>query len=188
MARPGRGRRDLTAEQLADIHRGKTGALIRACCELGGMAAGANLTQMAALTGFGQEVGLAFQVADDLLDATGSSASWARRPGRDALLAKSTYVSLLGVARRAAEAERLVALAIARLQHSQLQAETAVRPRQLHYYTNELAAGGQAGGGRRAVKTVPAYRSRLTAYGLRLTAHGSQLTLTAYAHGSRLTR
>jgi geranylgeranyl pyrophosphate synthase len=116
--------RDLTAAQLAEIHRGKTGALIRACCELGGMAAGANPTQMSALTGFGQEVGLAFQVADDLLDATGSSAELGKTAGRDALLAKSTYVSLLGVEGARAEAERLVALAIARLQHSELQAET----------------------------------------------------------------
>ena len=116
--------RDLTAVQLAEIHRGKTGALIRACCELGGMAAGANPTQMVALTGFGQEVGLAFQVADDLLDATGSSAELGKTAGRDALLAKSTYVSLLGVEGARAEAERLVALAIARLQHSGLQAET----------------------------------------------------------------
>lgn len=115
--------RDLTAEQLAGIHRGKTGALIRACCELGGMAAGANPVQMAALTAFGQDVGLAFQVADDVLDATGSSEELGKTAGRDALLAKSTYVSLLGVDGARTEAERLVALAIARLQHSGLQAE-----------------------------------------------------------------
>ena len=115
--------RDLTTAQLAGIHRGKTGALIRACCELGGMAAGASPVQIAALTGFGQEVGLAFQVADDVLDATGSSAELGKTAGRDALLAKSTYVSLLGVEGARAEAERLVALAIARLQHSDLEAE-----------------------------------------------------------------
>jgi geranylgeranyl pyrophosphate synthase len=115
--------RDLDAGQLAEIHRGKTGALIRACCELGGMAAGANPTQMAALTGFGRDVGLAFQVADDLLDATGSSEELGKTAGRDALLAKSTYVSLLGVEGARAEAERLVAQAIARLQHSDLEVE-----------------------------------------------------------------
>ncbi|HKP29273.1 MAG TPA: farnesyl diphosphate synthase [Gemmatimonadales bacterium] len=115
--------RDLTATQLAEIHRGKTGALIRACCELGGMAAGADSAQMAALTAFGQEVGLAFQVADDLLDATGSSEELGKTAGRDALLAKSTYVSLLGVEGARVEASRLVALAIARLQHSGLETE-----------------------------------------------------------------
>jgi hypothetical protein len=124
MARPGRGRAGPDRGAARRDSPGKTGALIRACCELGGMAAGANPTQMVALTGFGQEVGLAFQVADDLLDATGSSAELGKTAGRDALLAKSTYVSLLGVEGARAEAERLVALAIARLQHSGLQAET----------------------------------------------------------------
>jgi farnesyl diphosphate synthase/geranylgeranyl diphosphate synthase type II len=116
--------KDLTTNQLAEIHRGKTGALIRACCELGGVAAGADPAQMAALRAFGQEVGLAFQVADDLLDATGSSEALGKTAGRDALLAKSTYVSLLGVEGARAEAERLVALAIARLQQSGLEPKT----------------------------------------------------------------
>jgi geranylgeranyl pyrophosphate synthase len=112
--------RDLTAEQLVAIHRGKTGALIRACCELGGIAAGAGPVEMAALTAFGHDVGLAFQVADDVLDATGSSETLGKTAGRDALLAKSTYVSLLGVDQARAEAERLVARAVARLQHTGL--------------------------------------------------------------------
>ena len=115
--------RELTLDELAGIHRGKTGALIRACCELGGMAAGADDAQMAALSAFGQDVGLAFQVADDVLDATGSSETLGKTAGRDAMLAKSTYVSLLGVEGARTEAERLVALAIARLQHSGLSAE-----------------------------------------------------------------
>ena len=88
--------RDLDAGQLATIHRGKTGALIRACCELGGIAAGAGPGQMAALTAFGHDVGLAFQVADDVLDATGSSEALGKTAGRDAMLAKSTYVSRAG--------------------------------------------------------------------------------------------
>lgn len=112
--------RDLTAEQLVAIHRGKTGALIRACCELGGIAAGAGPVEMAALTAFGHDVGLAFQVADDVLDATGSSETLGKTAGRDALLSKSTYVSLLGVEAARAEAERLVARAVGRLQHTRL--------------------------------------------------------------------
>jgi geranylgeranyl pyrophosphate synthase len=115
--------RDLDAGQLVTIHRGKTGALIRACCELGGIAAGAGAGQMAALTAFGHDVGLAFQVADDVLDATGSSESLGKTAGRDAILAKSTYVSLLGVEGASAEAERLVEQAVARLQHTGLAAE-----------------------------------------------------------------
>jgi len=115
--------RDLDAGQLATIHRGKTGALIRACCELGGIAAGAGPGQMAALTAFGHDVGLAFQVADDVLDATGSSEALGKTAGRDALLAKSTYVSVLGVEEARAEAGRLVEQAVARLQHTGLAAE-----------------------------------------------------------------
>lgn len=114
----------LDAGQLVAIHRGKTGALIRACCELGGMAAGADPARMAALTAFGHDVGLAFQVADDVLDATGSSEALGKTAGRDALLSKSTYVSLLGVEGARAEAERLVAQAVARLQHSGLVVDT----------------------------------------------------------------
>jgi len=115
--------RDLDAGQLATIHRGKTGALIRACCELGGIAAGAGPGQMAALTAFGHDVGLAFQVADDVLDATGSSEALGKTAGGDALLAKSTYVSVLGVEEARAEAGRLVEQAVARLQHTGLAAE-----------------------------------------------------------------
>ena len=115
--------RDLDAGQLATIHRGKTGALIRACCELGGIAAGAGPGQMAALSAFGHDVGLAFQVADDVLDATGSSEALGKTAGRDAMLAKSTYVSLLGVEQARAEAGRLVEQAVARLQHTGLAAD-----------------------------------------------------------------
>ncbi len=116
--------KELDIGELAAIHRGKTGALIRACCELGGMAAGADAARMAALTAFGHDVGLAFQVADDVLDATGSSEALGKTAGRDALLSKSTYVSLLGVEGARAEAERLVAQAVARLQHSGLAVDT----------------------------------------------------------------
>lgn len=112
--------RDLDAGELARIHRGKTGALIQACCELGGMAAGAGPERMAALAAFGQDIGLAFQVADDLLDATSSSSALGKTAGRDALLAKSTYVSVLGVAGARAEARRLADRAVARLQQSGL--------------------------------------------------------------------
>jgi len=99
-------RRTLTLPQLMAVHRGKTGALIRASCTLGGIAAQAAPAQVAALTSFGEDVGLAFQIADDVLDCTGTSEELGKTAGRDAALAKSTYVSLLGVddARREAEA------------------------------------------------------------------------------------
>lgn len=100
--------RQLDLARLTAVHRGKTGALIRAAVTLGGIAAGADPAMMAALRGYGEEIGLAFQVADDLLDATGSSEVLGKTAGRDAQLAKSTYVSVLGLAgaRLAAEAHR----------------------------------------------------------------------------------
>jgi geranylgeranyl pyrophosphate synthase len=99
-------RRTLTLPQLMAVHRGKTGALIRASCTLGGIAAEAAPAQVAALTAFGEDIGLAFQIADDVLDCTGTSEELGKTAGRDAALAKSTYVGLLGVdgARREAEA------------------------------------------------------------------------------------
>jgi len=117
------GRR-LDLDQLMAVHRGKTGALIQACCELGGIAAVASEQQMTALTGYGREVGLAFQIADDVLDATATTAQLGKTAGRDAALAKSTYVSLLGVEAAREEARRHADAAVASLGGSGLDAET----------------------------------------------------------------
>jgi geranylgeranyl pyrophosphate synthase len=115
-------RRTLTLPQLMDVHRGKTGALVRASCSVGGIAAGAGPAQAAALTAFGEDVGLAFQIADDVLDCTGTSEELGKTAGRDAELAKSTYVSLLGVAEARREAERLARRAVERLEGAGLPA------------------------------------------------------------------
>ena len=98
--------RSLTLAELMTVHSGKTGALIRASCTLGGIAGQAPPDQVAALTGFGDDIGLAFQIADDVLDCTGTSEELGKTAGRDAALSKSTYVRLLGIdgARREAEA------------------------------------------------------------------------------------
>ncbi|MDQ3136587.1 MAG: polyprenyl synthetase family protein [Gemmatimonadota bacterium] len=105
-------RRTLTLPQLIAVHRGKTGALIRASCILGGMAAEAGPAQVAALTAFGEDVGLAYQIADDVLDCTGTSEELGKTAGRDAALAKSTYVGLLGVDQARAEADGLARRAV----------------------------------------------------------------------------
>ncbi len=111
--------RDLKAEgkrldisQLRQVHAEKTGALIRASCLLGGLAANASREDLCALNQFGTGIGLAFQVADDLLDATGTSAELGKTPGRDVTLHKSTFVSLLGVDGSAQEANRLATKAL----------------------------------------------------------------------------
>jgi len=101
--------RQLTQKELRQVHRGKTGALMRAACVLGGMAGEATPDQIEALRAYGEEVGLAFQIADDVLDATSTSAILGKTAGRDAEMEKSTYVSLLGIdgaRREAASAAR----------------------------------------------------------------------------------
>ncbi len=109
-------RRRLPLSELIQVHRGKTGALIRAACALGGLAAEAGATQLAGLTAYGEDIGLAFQIADDVLDATGTSEELGKPAGRDAQLAKSTYVVLLGIDGARAEAQRLAQSAVAHLE------------------------------------------------------------------------
>ena len=108
--------RALALADLIAVHRGKTGALIRAACTLGAIAAEAGPTEVAALTEYGEDIGLAFQIADDVLDATGTSEELGKTAGRDAQLAKSTYVSVMGVDAARAEAERLARQAVGHLE------------------------------------------------------------------------
>ncbi|MBK9069009.1 MAG: polyprenyl synthetase family protein [Gemmatimonadetes bacterium] len=109
-------RKQLDLEGLIAVHRGKTGALIRAACVLGGMAAEAPPAAVEALAAYGQEVGLAFQIADDVLDVTGTSDQLGKTAGRDVALEKSTYVSLLGVERARDEAGALASQAVRHLE------------------------------------------------------------------------
>lgn len=88
--------RELDAEELTDLHSRKTGALLAASVRLGGLAGGADEETLQALDAYGRAIGLAFQVADDVLDATASAAELGKEPS-DLALAKSTYVSLWGV-------------------------------------------------------------------------------------------
>ncbi len=118
--------RQLPMAALEEVHHRKTGALIAASCVMGGLAAGGSSERVEALRGYGRAVGLAFQIADDVLDATGTSAQLGKTAGRDAELAKSTFVSLLGVGAARAEAERLVARAVDRLRDAGLVSPTLV--------------------------------------------------------------
>lgn len=86
---------DLAHLQL--IHRLKTGALLRASLEIGAVLGGATPAERAALRAFGEAIGLAFQIRDDLLDATASEADLGKRTGKDAGKGKITYPSLLGL-------------------------------------------------------------------------------------------
>ncbi len=105
-------------DELEAIHRGKTGALIACAAAVGGIAAGASETMVQALEGFGLRVGLAFQIADDVLDVTATSEVLGKTAGRDVALAKSTYPSLLGVEGARQRADQLVSDALALLSRS----------------------------------------------------------------------
>ena len=116
--------RQLTLPELTAVHRGKTGALMRAAVVLGGISANAGPAVARALRRYGEEIGIAFQVADDVLDATGTSEELGKPAGRDAVLAKSTYVSVLGVAAARAAAARHEQRAVAELAGVSLMSES----------------------------------------------------------------
>ena len=98
----------LTLEQLEQMHQLKTGALLRASVLLGALAGG-DLTdaQVSALDAYSTAIGLAFQVVDDVLDATADSATLGKTAGKDAAANKPTYVSILGLDASRALAEKL---------------------------------------------------------------------------------
>jgi geranylgeranyl diphosphate synthase type II len=104
------------AEQVAwleRIHRRKTGRLFLAALELGGLSAGATDEQLAMLAAYGRGFGLAFQIADDLLDAEGTEASVGKRVGKDAERGKLTFPSVVGLESSRARGEALVDEAVA---------------------------------------------------------------------------
>ena len=99
------------AALLEAIHKAKTGALLRASLRMGGIFAGADEEQLNALTCFGQHVGLAFQIIDDVLDVEESSEALGKTAGKDAQQQKITFPSVYGLerSRMMAEQERLAA-------------------------------------------------------------------------------
>ncbi len=98
----------LTLQQLEQMHQLKTGALLRASVVLGALA-GKDLSgdELAALNAYARAIGLAFQVVDDVLDATADSATLGKTAGKDAADNKPTYVSILGLEPSRALAEKL---------------------------------------------------------------------------------
>jgi len=84
-------------ERLQAIHRGKTGAMIRVSLELGGISGGGTSFQLESLQQYGDSLGLAFQVVDDLLDVESNAAAMGKRTGKDHSRGKLTYPGLLGV-------------------------------------------------------------------------------------------
>jgi len=93
--------------QLRSIHENKTAALLTTSVRLGAMAANAPAKQLAAITGFGRALGLAFQVIDDILDVTQTSEKLGKSAGKDLVAQKATYPAVLGLEGARKEARRL---------------------------------------------------------------------------------
>src|SRR5512134_1068193 len=112
------GKMDLGFAELERMHRMKTGALLRAAVLMGalsGQAAALTECTREALARYGEAIGLAFQVVDDLLDVEASTASLGKTAGKDAAQGKPTYVSVLGVDAARAWSLRLRAQALTAL-------------------------------------------------------------------------
>ena len=90
-------KKTLTLDQLQELHRMKTGALLRSACRLGALSTHATELQLIALTDYGRYLGLAFQIVDDVLDVTASAEQMGKATGKDAAKGKNTYPSLLGL-------------------------------------------------------------------------------------------
>ena len=95
-----------TAELLERIHRAKTGALLRASVRMGAIHAGAAPAQLDALSRYGEHVGLAFQIVDDLLDVEQTSEQLGKTAGKDAAQGKITFPAGYGLATSHAMAEQ----------------------------------------------------------------------------------
>jgi len=83
--------------QLNEIHRAKTGALIRCAVRIGAIIGGASWSELELFTRYGEKAGLAFQIADDVLDATATSEQLGKTPGKDAASRKATYATIYGI-------------------------------------------------------------------------------------------
>ena len=102
----GEGRTPTLASVCA-IHSWKTAALITACCEAGALAGDATKTEYEHLSVYGRDIGLAFQIVDDILDITSSPEQLGKTPGKDARAGKATYPAVMGVEKARQEADRL---------------------------------------------------------------------------------
>lgn len=99
--------RRLTLEEITRLQRMKTGALFAFSCEAGAILGEATQPERQALLDYAQDLGLAFQIADDLLDAEGTEAEVGKKVGKDAAMGKATFVSLLGIENARKEAQLL---------------------------------------------------------------------------------
>ena len=105
-----------TPELVDSIHRAKTGALIRVSVVSGGVYAGATAEDVARLDRFGRKAGLAFQIADDVLDVTADSATLGKTAGKDQATEKATWPAVYGIEQSLRDAAQLIDEAFAALE------------------------------------------------------------------------
>jgi geranylgeranyl diphosphate synthase type II len=98
----------ISLETLEYIHRHKTGALLEASVVSGAILAGADEELLGRLSHYAQDIGLAFQIVDDILDVTATSEQLGKTAGKDQVVAKATYPSLLGLEASRQKAEELI--------------------------------------------------------------------------------
>lgn len=113
--------RQIDAAQLAEIHRAKTGALIRCAVRTGAIIGGADKQQLQLFTAYGEKAGLAFQIADDVLDATATSEELGKTAGKDAASHKATYVSIHGIDAARQMAEQVCQQAVSAIRKTKLE-------------------------------------------------------------------
>ncbi len=106
---------ELTESLLLDMYSMKTGALLKAACRMGCIAAGAGTEMISAADMYAERLGLAFQIKDDILDVSGDEKLLGKPTGSDSANGKATYVSMKGIESSRAMAERLTDEAIAAL-------------------------------------------------------------------------
>jgi geranylgeranyl diphosphate synthase type II len=100
--------REIDLPTLQYLHAHKTGALIRGCLRVGGILASAGSEELEALTRYGERIGLAFQIVDDILDLEGSLEALGKQAGSDLRKKKATFPALLGIEESRRWAHRLV--------------------------------------------------------------------------------
>jgi geranylgeranyl diphosphate synthase, type II len=125
--------KNVKRDQLRFIHENKTAAILKSSVRLGAMSANADARKLSAVTRFGQRLGLAFQIIDDILDVTQTSEILGKSAGKDAAAKKATYPAVIGLEKSRAEARRLT-----RQAHNALSAFSHRDAKPLHALANYL--------------------------------------------------
>ncbi len=120
-------------DQLQFIHENKTAAILKSSVRLGAMSANADARKLSAITRFGQRLGLAFQIIDDILDVTQTSEILGKSAGKDAAAKKATYPGVIGLQKSCEEARRLT-----RQAHNALSVFSSSDAEPLHVLANYL--------------------------------------------------